>query len=151
MEISPIITHCCHCTWCQRESGAAFAINTIIEASKVTILPPRDDPSGEPCPPIVVPTPSLSGKGQIFYRCPNCYIAIWSNYAGAGPTVNFIRAGTLDKAHIVKPDINIYTSSKLPWVELYKGIPTFDEFYKPMEVWSDDVKERFANARKTES
>src|ERR1700753_4086134 len=142
METSPIITHCCHCTWCQRESGASYAINTIIEASKVTILPPRDDPSGSPCSPIAVSTPSLSGRGQVFYRCPTCFIAVWSNYAGAGPNIYFIRAGTLDEAHIVKPDVNIYTSSKLPWVEPCKEIPTFDEFYRPLDVWSKEVQER---------
>ncbi|NNL18586.1 MAG: aldehyde-activating protein, partial [Boseongicola sp.] len=23
----PMIVHCCHCTWCQRQSGSAFAVN----------------------------------------------------------------------------------------------------------------------------
>ncbi|HOF13410.1 MAG TPA: aldehyde-activating protein, partial [Spirochaetota bacterium] len=22
-----LFVHCCHCRWCQRESGAAFALN----------------------------------------------------------------------------------------------------------------------------
>ena len=27
----PLFVHCCHCRWCQRESGAAFALNAMIE------------------------------------------------------------------------------------------------------------------------
>jgi hypothetical protein len=25
MESEPLFVHCCHCRWCQRESGSAFA------------------------------------------------------------------------------------------------------------------------------
>lgn len=45
----------------------------------------------------VVNTPSNSGKGQKIARCPRCRIAIWSNYAGAGDAVRFVRVGTLDE------------------------------------------------------
>jgi hypothetical protein len=151
METHPIIVHCCHCTWCQRESGSSFALNAVIEATNVTLLPPIDSPSASPCEPLVVPTPSLSGRGQIFYRCPTCYIALWSNYSGGGPIFYFIRAGTLDRKDIVKPDINIYVASKQPWVELDKSIPAFDEFYKPADVWPKESQERMAAARKATS
>ena len=35
---APLFVHCCHCRWCQRESGASFALNAMIEADRVTIL-----------------------------------------------------------------------------------------------------------------
>jgi hypothetical protein len=25
----PLIVHCCHCRWCQRESGGSFALNAV--------------------------------------------------------------------------------------------------------------------------
>ena len=34
----PLFVHCCHCTWCQRETGSAFAVNAFIEASQVELL-----------------------------------------------------------------------------------------------------------------
>ena len=34
---APIVTHCCHCRWCQRESGSAFALNTVIETDRVEV------------------------------------------------------------------------------------------------------------------
>lgn len=36
---APLLTHCCHCTSCQRELGTAFAINAIIESNEVQLLP----------------------------------------------------------------------------------------------------------------
>ena len=38
----PMFVHCCHCRWCQRESGASFALNALIEAERVVVL------AGEP-------------------------------------------------------------------------------------------------------
>lgn len=37
LEGAPLFVHCCHCTWCQRETGASFALNAIIEADRVII------------------------------------------------------------------------------------------------------------------
>jgi hypothetical protein len=80
----PLIVHCCHCRWCQRESGASLALNAMIESDRVTLL------CGAP---EVVDTPSASGKGQRIARCPACRIAIWSHYSGAGPRIHFVRVG----------------------------------------------------------
>src|SRR6266540_3237438 len=88
MKSRPMFVHCCHCRWCQRETGASFALNAMIEADRVVLL------KGEP---EVVNTPSNSGKGQKIARCPTCRIALWSNYAGAGDAVRFVRVGTLNE------------------------------------------------------
>src|SRR5947207_3475701 len=82
----PLFVHCCHCRWCQRETGSAFVENAMIEAERVALLAGEVD---------VVWTPSLSGKGQKIARCPACRIALWSHYAGAGDAVSFVRVGTL--------------------------------------------------------
>ena len=78
----PLFVHCCHCRWCQRETGTAFALNAMIEADRVLLL------QGNP---VIVVTPSNSGKGQKIARCPVCHVALWSNYAGAGDAVRFVR------------------------------------------------------------
>ena len=41
METAPLFVHCCHCRWCQRESGASFALNAMIEADRVTVMGAR--------------------------------------------------------------------------------------------------------------
>ena len=38
---APLFVHCCHCRWCQRETGAAFALNAMIEAERVQLLARR--------------------------------------------------------------------------------------------------------------
>lgn len=126
MEAKPMIVHCCHCTWCQRETGASFALNAMIEADRVTLL------QGKPG---LIVTPSKSGEGQIICRCRNCHVAVWSNYAGAGDKVHFIRVGTLDRAHRLPPDVHIYTSTKQPWVVIPEGMRAFDEYYRRADVW----------------
>jgi hypothetical protein len=84
-----------------------------------------------------VDTPSNSGKGQKIARCPSCRIAVWSNYAGAGDRLNFIRVGTLDEPDRFPPDIHIYTASKQPWVVLPEGTPAVAEYYSRKEYWPE--------------
>ena len=136
----PLFVHCCHCSWCQRESGSAFAVNALIEATQVELLKGK---------PVQTMLPSASGKGQVFWRCGDCGVTLWSNYAGAGPAIHFIRAGTLDDPSRAAPDIHIYTSTKLPWVVLPDGTPAVAEFYRFADYWPAESLARFKAARAT--
>ena len=138
LETRPLFVHCCHCRWCQRETGAAFAINAMIEADRVTLL------AGQP---ELVDTPSASGRGQKIARCPKCRIALWSHYAGAGSAVSFIRVGTLDMPDHLPPDIHIFTSSKQPWVVLPPGVPAMPEYYDRERQWPKESLARGAALR----
>ena len=133
MQSAPLFVHCCHCRWCQRESGASFALNAMIEADRVAEL-------GQP--PELVETPSASGAGQLVARCPRCRIAVWSHYAGAGPVIKFVRVGTLDEPDLLPPDIHIFTSSKQPWVVLPEGTPAVPEYYDRDKFWPEESKAR---------
>jgi len=133
MTSKPMFVHCCHCRWCQRETGASFALNAMIEADRVVLL------QGEP---EVVNTPSNSGKGQKIARCPRCRVAVWSNYAGAGDAIRFVRVGTLREPDRLPPDIHIFTSSKQPWVVLPPGTLAVDEYYHRSEYWPEASLER---------
>ncbi len=135
MNGRPLFVHCCHCRWCQRETGSAFALNAMIEAERVQLL------EGEVQ---MVDTPSNSGRGQRIARCPKCFVALWSHYGGAGDTVSFVRVGTLDNPDRHAPDVHIFTSTKQPWVLLPAGVPVFAEFYKRAERWPQDSLDRFA-------
>ena len=69
---------------------------------------------------------------------------MWSNYAGAGDAVRFVRVGTLDEPDRCPPDIHIYTASKQPWMELPPGTPAVAEYYKASEHWPAASLERRA-------
>jgi hypothetical protein len=133
MTSAPLFVHCCHCRWCQRETGASFALNAMIEADRVVLL------QGNP---EVVDTPSDSGKGQKITRCSTCRIALWSNYAGAGDAIRFVRVGTLDEPDRLPPDIHIFTSSKQPWVVLPPNMPAVAEYYDREKYWPASSLER---------
>ncbi|GAB3028478.1 GFA family protein [Oleiagrimonas citrea] len=126
IEGPPLFVHGCHCRWCQRETGSAFAINAMIETDRVDVL------EGEP---LFVDTPSASGKGQRIARCPTCFVALWSHYNGAGPRMAFVRVGTLDDPDRLPPDIHIFTESKQPWVVLPEGTPAVPVYYDRKEHW----------------
>jgi len=126
MLTKPLFVHCCHCRWCQRESGASFALNAMIESDRVELLAGAVD---------MVLTPSNSGKGQKIARCPTCRIALWSHYGGAGDAVRFVRVGTLDEPDRLPPDIHIFTASKQPWVVLPAGTPAVEEYYDRAKYW----------------
>jgi len=135
MTTTPLFVHCCHCRWCQRETGAAFALNALIEADRVQLLQGKVE---------IIDTPSNSGKGQRISRCPRCFIAVWSNYAGGGDAVRFIRVGTLDEPDCFPPDIHIFTASKQPWVVLEPNTPAVAEYYKASEFWPKESLDRRA-------
>jgi len=126
MTSRPLFVHCCHCRWCQRETGSAFALNALIEADRVELLQGEVE---------VIATPSNSGKGQQISRCSKCRIALWSNYAGAGDALRFVRVGTLDDPDRFPPDIHIFTASKQPWVLLPASTPAVPEYYRASQHW----------------
>lgn len=137
MTSKPMIVHCCHCSWCQRETGSAFAVNALIEADRVELTAGTVD---------VVDTPSASGQGQRIMRCPKCRVALWSHYAmpDIGDRIAFVRVGTLDAPGMLPPDIHIFTSSKLPWVVLPPDVAAVPEYYKASARWSKESLARRA-------
>ena len=138
MLTAPMFVHCCHCRWCQRETGSAFVLNALIETDRVEVL--HGDME-------VVHTPSNSGIGQKIHRCRSCHIALWSNYGGRGDHVRFVRVGTLDDPDRLSPDIHIFTSSKQPWVLLPPGVPAVAEYYDLEEFWPPESLARRAAVR----
>jgi hypothetical protein len=127
----PLIVHCCHCLNCQRQTGSAFVINALIEASRVELL------QGDPRP---VPVPRDDGSSQTIWRCPACGVALFSEYGRA--EVRFVRVGTLDDPATLSPDVHIYTRSKVGWVAIPNGVPAFDEYYDMTKLWPAESLER---------
>jgi hypothetical protein len=135
MSGAPLFVHCCHCRWCQRETGSAFVVNAIIETDRVVLL------EGAP---ELVDTPSASGAGQKIFRCPRCRIALWSNYDMAvGDKLRFVRVGTLDDPDRLPPDIHIFTASKVRWLPLPPETPAVPEYYDRKAYWPAQSLRRF--------
>jgi hypothetical protein len=132
MRSAPMFVHCCHCRDCQRQTGSAFAVNALIEASRIEIL------SGDPMP---VAVPTDSGLPHRIHRCTECRTALWSDYGGRH-AIRFVRVATLDNAAALSPDVHIYTRSKLPWVRLPGDVPAFEAYYDARALWPVASQER---------
>jgi hypothetical protein len=133
LNSAPIVVNCCHCRFCQRLGGSAFAVNAMIETNRITL-------TGAGAP-VDVHIPSALPAGQRVHRCPQCHVTLWSNHSlGAG--IAIVRVGTLDESNRLPPDVHCYTESKQPWVVVPAGVPTFAQGYEPSAVWSPAAQQR---------
>lgn len=104
-----IATAVCHCRNCQRQSGGAFSVNLIAMESQLAI-------EGE------LATYVETGEhddGEYVYRrfCPSCGSPIVSVLVHAGGVVA-VKAGTLDDPSDVSPNLEVWCSTRQPWVSL---------------------------------
>jgi hypothetical protein len=127
----PMFIHCCHCLNCQRQTGSAFVINLLIEADRVELL------AGDTQP---VDAPRDDGSAQRIFRCPTCQVAVFSEYGR--PEVRFVRGGTLDDPRTIRPDVHIFTRSKVDWVVLPESTPAFEVYYDRHALWPAASLER---------
>jgi hypothetical protein len=136
MKTAPMFVHCCHCSECQRQTGAAYVLNAIIEADRVEVQGPITEHE--------LSTPSE--KGQIITRCSACGVAVFSSYMIRLGKLKYVRVGTLDDPDQCAPNVQIFTNSKQAWVPLSESIPIFDSFYKFDDVWPQTALERLKKA-----
>ena len=106
-------------------------INLLIESGRVELL------SREPEP---VDVPRDDGSTQRIHRCPDCQVAVYSEYGRS--EVRFVRGGTLDEPSSVAPDVHIFTRSKLPWVTLPEDVPAVEVYYDSKALWPPESLER---------
>ena len=114
IEGDPVTTAVCHCTNCQRQSGAAFSVNVLVPEPQLKItgdLKTYED---------------KGDSGAAVYRrfCENCGSPIVSEL-GASPGMMAVKLGTLDDTSGLKPAAQIYCDSKQAWVELSSTIMAF--------------------------
>jgi hypothetical protein len=133
LTASPLIVHACHCRDCQRITGSGFVINIWIEKEFVQTngaIPKSFTLAGG------------NGKHHEVFFCDRCGTYVWSRYHLAPGDCLFVRAGTLDKPEAVRPDVHIFTRSKLPWLTLPEGALAFKSIYNIEEVWLAESRER---------
>ncbi|WP_422019452.1 GFA family protein [Roseibium sp.] len=107
----------CHCTDCQKSSGASYATNVFVKVADLTIT------KGEPDR---FQHQADSGNTMTKEYCSNCGSQLFNGNSGR-PAIKVIRAGTIDDPSFVVPRANIYASRALPAAIEGTEIPTFDE------------------------
>ncbi len=105
-DVEQVRAGVCHCTTCQKISGAAFSVNVFAPKDSFKIneanLTSYVDSSPE------------SGRTVTRRFCKTCGSSLTSETA-AFPGMVIIKAGTLDDTSAVKPGVQVWTRSKQHW------------------------------------
>ncbi|HLI66351.1 MAG TPA: GFA family protein [Caulobacteraceae bacterium] len=112
----PLILYACHCTDCQRQSGAAFTLNMPVPAAAFRIT--KGEPAGWR-------RPNASGQNTTSWFCGACGGRIYGSRENR-PEAHTLRAGTLDDTRWLKPVAHFFRRSAQPWERFDDGAPVFD-------------------------
>jgi hypothetical protein len=113
----PSRTVACHCKFCQRATGSAFAVwPTFLEkqveiTGKPTTFETRSDESG---------------RWIRLHFCPRCGSTLYSTWQEGRGEVAFL-GGTLDDTAAIGVDYHVWTRSKQHWFELPPGAKAFEK------------------------
>lgn len=121
LEALPLFTHACHCLDCQRRTGTAFSMTTIVMRDDLSIT------HGEAVAKQVSPRSTA-------YSCATCNTTIYVA-STAFPSTFILRPGTLDDPKVAAPQAHIWVRRKQAWLTLPKDIPQFDEQYEQDVTW----------------
>jgi hypothetical protein len=119
-DADPVFQCVCHCKPCQKITGASFSLVVAVPRPSLTVTGNVKvyDGKGE--------LGTVSHKGF----CPDCGSPV-THTADPAPGTIMIRAGTLDDATWLKPTMEIFCDSKMPWVSLdgvLQSFPKMGEF-----------------------
>ena len=106
----------CHCTDCQRQSGAAFGMTLVVGEEDFQIIKGvvKDYASK-----------AASGRAKLGAFCPKCGTRIYHKPEWRRGTVS-VKPGTLDDTSWLRPDMHIWTASKQPWVAIPEGVKAYE-------------------------
>jgi hypothetical protein len=110
----PIFVGVCHCRTCQKSTGSAYATVVAVPAASITVsgTTKRFDDIGD------------SGSATHRDFCPECGSTVMQS-ADAMAGVTMLPLGTLDDPNAVKPAMQIYCDSAIPWAVLGSGMQSF--------------------------
>ena len=117
----PSRTVVCHCTFCQRLTGSAFALwPTFSHADvKLTGAPKTYEHRSDE-----------SGRWIRLNFCPRCGTTVSSTFE-KGQKELAILGGTFDDTSWIKVDRQVWTRSKQHWVPMPSGVPAFEKSSSP--------------------
>ena len=112
-EIDPGQVMACHCTDCQVLSGSPLRANAMVPIEKFSL-------SGQPKTYVKV-AESGNRRAQVF--CPECGTPLYS-CAAEKPTVLVVRLGCVTQRAELKPVLQYWHRSAMPWLDALATIPT---------------------------
>jgi hypothetical protein len=121
LKLPPLFTHACHCLNCQRQTGTAFSITTIVMTEDLVVT--RGELRASP-----VSTRTTR------HDCAGCGTTIYLS-SMAYPRSVILRPGTLDDARVAAPQAHIWVCRKQAWLTLPDHVPQFERDYLREHAW----------------
>ncbi|MFQ5626035.1 MAG: GFA family protein [Methyloligellaceae bacterium] len=121
IDAEPMMVVKCHCLECQRSAGTGHVV-------AIAFPEPAVKASGE-----TSKHNYTADSGNIVTQkfCPSCGATVFAGSSGY-PGMTTVRAGSLDSAMDIAPQMQVYTSRKQSWDALLPDVPSFPEM-PPME------------------
>jgi len=116
-EVDPSLTAVCHCKHCQRQTGSSFSILLAMPKGSLEI-------EGESL--ATFNDVGESGLPVIRHFCSDCGSPIFSDVSSM-PDFDFLKAGTLDDASWLQPQVHIWCSHIQPWVSIESDLQRFEK------------------------
>ena len=113
-EVDPATVGVCHCTDCQVMSGTAFRI--FIRAAPGTFRFTTGTPR-------IYTKIAASGTPREQAFCEQSGSPIYATSQGAEPRIYSLRAGTIHQREQLRPALQIWTRSRLPWLDAIAATP----------------------------
>jgi hypothetical protein len=124
---APLLVYACHCHDCQKRSGSAFTLTTVICAADLEVSGRLE----------VVRTASRAGREIDQSHCPVCLTRVMSR-AVVAPDYASLRTGTFDDAGWAVPIAQLFVEDAVPWAVMPGvraiGMEDFDP-YALGEAW----------------
>ena len=110
-DAEPIIHVLCHCTDCQRASGAPMVGWVVVNDQDLVL-------TGEPA----IYASSLEAKR---YFCIQCGTGLFFSHSGRAPGKVDIQAATLDDPGAVAPVAHIHVAERISWMDGAEKLPHY--------------------------
>lgn len=117
-EVDPAEVYICHCTDCQRLSGTAFRVAASCARKDFRLL------SGAPQIYIKIAESGIR-REQAF--CGTCGTPLYATDADAADAPLSLRLGAVDQREQLKPRLQLWSRSALPWLDALRGIPKVEK------------------------
>lgn len=108
----PLNVRVCHCRLCQKATGQPFFARALYPLDQVTI-------QGE--------TAGYHSSPDLERRfCPRCGTGLFAQRASTPDRIS-ITLASFDDTDALKPEVQIWTSRRIGWVEELDGLPSHEE------------------------
>jgi hypothetical protein len=116
-EVDPASASVCHCADCQVLSGSAFRVTIRAAPGSFRIV------AGSPR---VYTKIAESGAPREQAFCEHCGSPLYATSPGPEPRLYSLRAGTIHERAALRPAVQIWCRSELPWLDGLAALPRME-------------------------